>query len=348
MKKRLLSGADRAFVEEARANTRDKTAYMKLSVLVMLDEGHTQESVSIALGISLGTVNSCKQKYEDAGLDKYLDRHYVPYQGRLSDEQLAALEDELDKGLYGTCAQVKAWIERRFDLVYSESGVRAILSKLDFVYKKTELVPGKADLEEQSAFLEQMEPFLEEIEPEKEVVYFMDAVHPQHNTRPDYVWCKRGQTKAMPSNSGRRRLNINGAMNAHQPSEVHTVEAERINAQCTRELLEKLLARNPDKEQIFVFADNARYYYNKTLQNWLKDNPKIGIIHLPTYAPNFNLIERLWKFMRKKVTNLKYYPQFDAFKQAIRDFFLKIDQYKEELRSIMTPNFQRFDPIPSY
>lgn len=151
----------------------------------------------------------------------------MPYQGRLSDEQLAELEDELSKGLYGTCAQVKELIEKRFDLAYSESGIRAILKKLDFVYKKTTLVPGKVDTAEQLAFLEQLEPFLAETEPEVEAVYFMDAVHPQHNTRPDYVWCKRGEIKTMPSNSGRARININGAMNALQPDEVHIVEAER-------------------------------------------------------------------------------------------------------------------------
>lgn len=70
---------ERLFVEELRGNTRDKNAYMKLSVLVMLDEGHTLSIISVALGIGLGTVSKCKQKYERDGLDKYLDRNYVPY-----------------------------------------------------------------------------------------------------------------------------------------------------------------------------------------------------------------------------------------------------------------------------
>ena len=122
----------------------------------------------------------------------------VPYQGRLSDEQLAELEDELSKGLYGTCAQVKELIEKRFDLAYSESGIRAILKKLDFVYKKTTLVPGKVDTAEQLAFLEQLEPFLAETEPEVEAVYFMDAVHP--NTTPARTMCgaSAGKSKRCP------------------------------------------------------------------------------------------------------------------------------------------------------
>ena len=346
MKNCLLSFPERAFVEEARANTQDKLAYMKLSVLVMLDEGVTQEGISILLGIGTGTVNKCKKKYDSDGLDGFLDRHYVPYQGKLTDEQLGLLESAVEAGLYSSCAQVAVWVEERFGIAYTESAIRAILSKLDFVYKKTMSVPGKADVAEQECFLKEMEPFLAEIDIEREVVCFMDAVHPQHNTRSDYVWAKRGQNKEVRTNSGRNRVNINGAMNAHHPEEVVTVEAEKINAESTKELFEKLLVQYQDKDKIYVFADNARYYYNETLREWLAENPKIQVLYLPTYSPNINLIERLWKFLRKKVINLHYYATFDEFKRAIREFFANLKQYKEELKTLMMPNFQRFSAKP--
>lgn len=345
MKNHFLSQFDRDFLEEARANTGDKLAYMKLSVLVMLDEGLTQEMVSTLLGIGLGTVNKCKQKYETDGLEGYLDRHYVPYQGRLDIDQLGLLEEEVKSGTYTNCAQLVEWISRQFGVDYSESAVRSILKKLDFVYKKTMSVPGKADVEEQEQFLAELEPFLAETG-ENEVVYFMDAVHPQHNTRPDYAWIKRGMTKEIPTNSGRKRINLNGAMNAHKPEEVVVIEAESINAQATQELFEKLLEKDSDKEKIYVLSDNARYYSNADLKNWLIQNPKIHLLHLPPYSPNLNLIERLWKFLRKKVINLHYYQTFDEFKRAIHEFFANIKQYKEELKTLMTPNFQRFSAKP--
>lgn len=346
MKHSLLSIPERAFVEEARANTTDKLAYMKLSVLVMLDEGVVQEMIAVLLGISLGTVNKCKKKYESDGLDGFLDRHYVPYQGKLSDGQLAVLEAEVDGGIYTNCAQIASWVEKRFGVSYSESAVRAILTKLGFVYKKTMSVPGKADVAEQERFLKEMEPFLEEIDPQTEVVCFVDAVHPQHNTRSDYVWAKRGQDKEVPTNCGRNRMNINAAMNAHRPEEVVTVEAEKINVESTKELFEKLQQRYKDKDKIYVFADNARYYYNESLRQWLSENPRIQLLHLPTYSPNLNLIERLWKFLRKKIINLHYYPTFEEFRRAIREFFANLKQYKEELKTLMRPNFQRFSAKP--
>lgn len=342
MQGHLLKPQERKFIEEARKNTSDKKAYMKLSVLVLLDEGFSQEVVSTALGISLGTVSNCKQKYECDGLSKYLDKHYAPYQGKLDAKQLVLLEQEVEKGLYTTCFEVTEWVKREFNISYKESGIRGVLSKLGFVYKKTTAVPGGLEVKEQDTYLKQLEPFLTETPAADEVVLFMDAVHPQHNTRSDYAWIKRGTKKEIRSNTGRNRMNINGAMNALQPEEVTVVESECINAQSTQELFEKLLRKYPGKKTIYIIADNAKYYSNATLREWIEKNPKIKLLHLPPYSPNLNLIERLWKFMRKKVINLHYYPQFDEFKQAIRDFFENIQQYKDELRSLITPNFQRF------
>lgn len=95
----LLSPLARLFVEELRGNTRGKVAYMKLSVLVMLDEGVTHETIAVFLDILSGTASNCKKKYDQDGLDKYLDRHYEPYQGKMSDEQLLLLETQVSRGL---------------------------------------------------------------------------------------------------------------------------------------------------------------------------------------------------------------------------------------------------------
>ncbi len=48
----------------------------------------------------------------------------------------------------------------------------------------------------------------------------------------------------------------------------------------------------------------------------------------------------------KKVINLHYYTQFDDFKVAVMKFFENIQQHKEEFRTLMTPNFQRFSGAP--
>ena len=336
----LLTQEERVFVEELRSNTRDKGAYMKLSVLVLLDMDKGYDEIEAILGIGRGSISNCRKKYESDGLDKYLDRHYVPYLGKLGEDELKRLDFEVSTGIYSSAQEVQEYILQTFGIEYSLSAVRLILEKLSFVYKKTSEVPSNFDEAEQDAFLEQMVPFLGEIG-EHESIYFVDAVHPQHNTRSTYAWIKRGEKKTIPTNSGRRRININGAMNAHKPQEVIVVEADTINAQATILLYEKIQAHNLDKEYIYVIGDNARYYRNVELQAWLDKNPRIIQLFLPPYSPNLNLIERLWKFLRKKVINTKFYPTFEEFRRAILAFFENINSYKDELQSLITFNFQR-------
>ena len=176
---------------------------------------------------------------------------------------------------------------------------------------------------------------------EDSVVLFTDAVHPQHNTRSSYAWIKRGEEKFIPSNTGRRRVNINGAMNAHNPQQITIIEADSINADATIALYDKIQQDYPDKSRIYVFGDNARYYRNARVQQWLEENPRMIQLFLPPYSPNLNLIERLWKLLRKKCINTHFYRDFKDFRQAILNFFKHIQQYKKELDSLITFNFQR-------
>ena len=91
-------------------------------------------------------------------------------------------------------------------------------------------------------------------------------------------------------------------------------------------------AAYPSKASIYVIADQAPYYQNKDVKKYLETS-RVELIALPTYSPNLNLIERLWKLMRKKVINNIYYEKFADFKRAILAFFSNDSlEFKTELR----------------
>jgi transposase len=66
---------------------------------------------------------------------------------------------------------------------------------------------------------------------------------------------------------------------------------------------------------------------------------RVKIHYLPPYAPNLNLIERLWKFFHKKTLYNHYYPTYLEFKTASLDFFENMHQYQDELDTLLTENF---------
>jgi transposase len=89
-----------------------------------------------------------------------------------------------------------------------------------------------------------------------------------------------------------------------------------------------------------VICDNARYHHSGLVKEWLVHHPRINQKFLPAYSPNLNLIERLWKWMKKKVTATVYYPNFDEFKKAVLDLFARLPDYQQELKSLLTLKFQ--------
>ena len=167
--------------------------------------------------------------------------------------------------------------------------------------------------------------------------YFADATHPQHNSVPSYGWIKKGTEKELKANCGRQRLNINGAIDIETLEPV-TSFYDTINAQAALDLFRKIEAKHPDADAIYIIVDNARYYRSRLLKEHV-EGTKIKLIFLPPYSPNLNLIERYWKFFKKKVLNNCYYETFDEFKQACKSFFRKRKKYLPELETLLAENF---------
>lgn len=143
------------------------------------------------------------------------------------------------------------------------------------------------------------------------------------------------------TSSGRKRFNVLGALNAVTLQMVTVVNDSYINAWSVAELLKKLRDLHPNKK-ITLILDNAKYqscHVAKSAASMLD----IKLLYLPPYSPNLNLIERVWKFIRKKSLNCKYYETFDEFKMAILGCIEKFSgEYKAELESLLTWTFQTF------
>ena len=336
----LLDEPTKQVLKAMQRKTKDRKVFVRATVLLLLGKGRSAEIIAEDLGIDEGTVYRYKQKYEKEGFESYFKDNWVGYSGQLTELEKGILEQELDRELHISSASVALFIEEQFGIRYSTNGVTKLLKKLGFVYKKTKLVPSKANRAAQEAFQQKIAHLLEN--PVENVqIFYNDAVHPQHNTRPERGWIRKGTDFEISSNSGKNRINLNGAVNAHQPTEIIVQEQKTINSQSTIELWEAINLKYPDKDcKIIHICDNASYYHSKIITDWLILNPRVEVIYLPSYSPNLNLIERLWKFLRKEVINSIYRVLFKDFRFAILDFFENIAQHKKALESLLTLNFR--------
>ena len=315
--------------------------YKKVTVLIMLHGGFSVSEIEESLGLDDNTVLRYKKRYGELGLRGYLQEGYKSYKGKMGKGDLKKLSVHLDDYLYEDAKSVCAYVKETFGVEYTESGMREVLHRLGFVYKQTKKVPSKADDAAQKEFLEEVLPdLIEDAKSGESVVYFADGCHPTHNTKTGRGWIRKGRDFEVDCNSGRKRVNINAASNALKPEHIVSDITESVNAQSTKRLFRKLLKKHP-KIRINVIVDNARYYKNKQLSEWLeKGGKRINLIFLPPYSPNLNVIERLWRFMRKRVVNSIYYDSYSKFKSAVEGFLDNTKSYKKELRSLLTLNFK--------
>ena len=337
-----LSDSERQLLRQAQRACRNRAGYVPVTVLLLLDRGRAVAAIAEDLGLDEATVYRYAQAYREKGLAGYLAAEQPGYWGLLTSAQLAGLARELGQTLYTDCRAIADWLDATYGVRYAVSGLTDLLHRLGFSYKLTTAVPCQADAAAQTAFLaDTLAPLLAAAEAGKAVVYFADAAHPTHNTRATHVWTETGKERPLLTVSGRERVNLNAALNAHAPTQVHLDETGCVNAQSTRRLYEKLLTAHPDGP-VYVVCDNARYYKNKTLAAWLADQRLVQVF-LPPYSPNLNLIERLWKFLRQKIINTAFYRTKGQFKTAVLDFFDRLPEFGQQLASRLTLNFHILD-----
>ena len=331
-----LSTKEIAELERIHRSLRDKRQADRVKTVIALSKGWSAAQIAEILLFDEKTSRQYFDRYQQGGIKALLDDNYSGAEPKLDEHQMSELENYLEEHILPDAKSVIAYIEKQYRVRYSVSGVTDLLHRLGFSYKKPTHVPGKQDPFEQQVFLAEYEQ-LQASKGEHDPIYFADATHPQHNSVPSYGWIKKGQEKELKANCGRQRLNINGAINI-ETLEPTTGFYDTINADSTMDLFSKIEAKHPEAESIYIIVDNARYYRSRLLKESL-EGTKIKLIFLPPYSPNLNLIERYWKFFKKKVLNNRYYETFGEFKQACKSFFRKRKKYLPELQSLLTENF---------
>lgn len=338
MRRIKLSIEEKEEVRRLQRNAVGTPDYVRLTCILMFDNGRSSKLISEDLGISIATVYRYVGDYQSGGIDNLLESHCQGYWGKLDSMQLCALCKELREHIYTDAKSVSEWIRVTFGVSYTPQGTVDLLNRIGFTYKKTTEVPCEADAFKQAEFVKELSGILSSKE-ENDVFYYADGVHPTQNSRSTYAWIEKGERLEQPTVSGRDRVNINGLLNAYDVTDVIAHDCESVNAKSTRELYEEALSRHPEISCIYIISDNARYYHNKELREWA-EGTRIKQVFIPPYSPNLNLIERLWKFLRKKVINTGFYRTKEEFRRAIRRFFDNIESFKEELESLLTLKFR--------
>jgi transposase len=331
---------DRKLLNHERFHHPHPRVQLKMEVLWLKSQNLPLGLICKLANISPNTFRKYCKQYQSGGIEKLKEINFNRPKSELESHK-TTIRQYLELNPPANVNQAAQQIENLTGIKRSPSQIRIFLKSIGMRCLKVGAIPAKADPDEQEEYkTDKLEPRLEEAKRGERAVFFVDAAHFVMGAFLGMIWCF--QRLFVKSPSGRKWFNVLGALNAITHEVILVTNDSYITASQVCELL-RTIANLGITIPITLVLDNARYQKCLVVQDLAK-SLKIELLYLPTYSPNLNLIERLWKFVKKKCLYGKYYEDFSQFSSAIsgclNDAHL---HHAKELNSLLTLRFQCFE-----
>jgi transposase len=350
MRSIIFTADDRKALAHDRYRHPDPHVQRKMEVLWLKSHGLPHEQIAAYADVSRRTVQRYLDEYLEGGLPRLRRSSWHHPRSDLVAHQ-PSLEDYFQKHPPRSVKQARAIIEQQTGIRRGLTQVRHFLKdQLGLRWRQTGAipVPPKETVEgharKQAIFLqEKLEPRLKEARQGRRQVYFVDAAHFVFAPFLGCVWC--AVRLFVRAASGRKRYNVLGALDAVTHRLIRVTNLDYINAASVCDLL-RAVAEASVGVPITLVLDNARYQ-KCAVVHALAASLGIELLYLPGYSPNLNLIERLWRFLRKESLDSTYYEDFTRFRTAIDECLDGLSTvYKSEMDTLLTHKFQMFEDVP--
>src|SRR3954469_2163440 len=321
---------DRRDLAHDRYHHPDPRVQRKMEVLWLKSHGLSHDAIAAYADVSRRTVQRYLDEYLEGGLPR-LRRCPGNHPRSVLVEHESSLEEYFRKHPPRSTKQARAVIEQRTGVSRGLSQVRHFLKdRLGLRWRKVGAipVPPKKTIEEhareQAAFVqEELEPRLKQARRGRRQVDFVDAAHFVFAPFLGCLWC--AARLFVRAASGRKRYNVLGALDAVTHRLIRVTNQDYINAESVCTLLRAVAAAGVGLP-ITLVLDNARYRKCAVVQA-LAESLGIELLYLTSYSPNLNLIERLWRFVRKQSLDSIYYEDFARFTAAIDQCLDNLSNY---------------------
>lgn len=305
--------------------------------------GYPHQEIEALVGVSAKTLRTFFRLYQVGGMAELKTLHYPQPVSALAVHQ-TTLEQEFCERPAKSVKEAVERIKEKTGVERSRFQVSRFLKQIGMSRLKVGQIPDKADLDQQEAFLKKkLTPLIEQAQAGRQHLLFMDAAHFVLQPFLGYLWCF--VRVFIQASSGRQRFNVLAVLDACTHQLITVTNDAYINANSVCTLLRKIRDAYTDELPITIILDNARYQHCRLVIAYAK-TLDIELLFLPPYSPNLNLIERMWRFVRKTTLASQYFNTFASFKAAIQECLnLSQTKYKAELQSLLVLKFQTFNNV---
>lgn len=304
----------------------DMRLVRRTTVLIDLLVHHVPVAV---LGERWGLSPACLYAWQKAfllhGLDSLL---YHPGGGRrpkLTLRQKKRLVELVEAGPQVVGCETACWdsvlirvlIWREFGVLYNRHYVCTLLHNLGFSFQKARFVSDHLDAAKRLAWLvEQWPAIFRAAKRCKGLILFEDEASFAQWGSLSYTWARRGRQPEVPTSGKRKGYKVFGAIEYFSGRLFYQGIESRFNSDSYQAFLQMILEQTT--AHLFLIHDGARYHTSQATQQFLQSHrERITVYPLPSYSPDYNPIEYLWKNTKKRATHNQYFKEFAALTVSV-------------------------------
>ena len=225
-------------------------------------------------------------------------------------------------------------IQREFGVLYDEQYVCELLHGLGFSFQKARFVSDHLDEEARRAWMQQKWPkILARARRSGALLLFEDEASFAQWGSLGYTWAPVGQQPVVKTTGKRKGYKVFGAIDYFTGRLFYHGSTERFTTVTYQAYLLTILAQTD--QPIIVIHDGAKYHTSKDLQSFLAQQPRLTVFQLPSYSPDYNPIEFLWKNLKRRATHNRYFPEFETLITSVADALVYYAQHADEVKQLM-------------
>jgi transposase len=240
-------------------------------------------------------------------------------------------------GLSGACwrsPMIQQLIKERFGVSYSVFYIAELLRNLGFSYQKAAFVSDHLNEIERRRFRQQTWPqILRLARAQQALLLFGDeASFPQWGTL-TYTWARRGQQPLVKTSGKRKGYKVFGLIDYFSGRFFHQGQEGRLNSTAYIAFLQQVLEQT--SAPVILIQDGARYHTSAETKGFFAAHrERLTVFQLPSYSPDYNPIEKLWKKLKEQETHLQYFPTFAGLTAKVEQALIKFEHAPQEILSL--------------
>jgi transposase len=315
----------------------------RISVLLAVAEERAITTITETWNISRQTVYNWIAAFLVEGLDSLTYRKSSGRPSKLTKTQRARLQEVIKAGPQAAGFQTACWtsvliqqvIYQEFGVMYNRHYVCELLRTLGFSYQKAAFVAAGRDAQRRRRWMQKRWPRIRrKAKKRRALLLFEDESSFSQGGSLGYTWAPKGQQPIVKTSGKRSTYKVFGAIDFFTGWSLCQGITENFNSQTYQVFLRKLLSET--SRHIFLIQDGASYHTSKSTKLFFaRHRRRITTYQLPSYSPDYNPIEYLWKNVKKRATHNKYFPKFEHLAESVDEALAHCTNHPGKVTQLM-------------